>query len=306
MEPKRSLSNILLFVPGIVLIGYSAYILSHKTLSSQSFSLASLPKSIKELSGREFRRNDLSGKYVFLEFRGQDSPPLDEFLSQWSHYPKLSVILIHDDPSDNKYYSRFPNIHAVAADLIDMRAAKIGFYYLYNNLGTLIEAGQSRSGYDKAKIALMKYLQNDVFDPISLIDHSVWISDLVHQQNKKYVLLSMFSNFCASCRTGKIIDRLNTIRIKRENDVAIIGVLNSSFYSPSDLSVLISQSGIVFPIYLSPDDLSGQWHFYIQKYSKQLLDGVLFLYQNGVIIKSADASCFCDDDFFMLLESTGN
>lgn len=97
---------------------------------------------------------------------------------------------------------------------------------------------------------------------------------------------------------------MNIDRQKRD-DIAIIAVLNAGLFNSDDISSLRSQSGVDIPIYLSPKDLTDNWLYLSNKYSKQLLDGVLFLYQDNELIKTAEASCACDDDIFSFMQTLG-
>lgn len=179
---KRKLINALLFIPGIALISWSAFSVAQKKTSPHLSTIGEFPNSIVDASGNKIKKADLLGKYIFLEFRDKDSPPLNELLTRREKEPRLAFLLVYDSNQETaEKLSSNSIIYTIGDSAAYFRKIKKGFFYLYNDKGVPIEYGRSGFGYEKIKIVLMNYLQNDKFSPTDLIDNSTWILDLVQE-----------------------------------------------------------------------------------------------------------------------------
>ena len=189
-----------------------------------------------------------------------------------------------------------------------------GTYYLFNNSGAVVNAGKNSIGYEKElKSFLKRLVKNEYFsisdfiranENIRNIDWFKQVAEIVEKEDKKYFIISLFTSFCGSCKSGAIINELKKIYSDKQNPTYVMSILNADFYKPKDINSIKSQSGIDFPIIIADQLLNQKWSSLIREYREIDLANIIFIVNKfGYIERIYDNNCKCGKPFFNYIYS---
>jgi len=189
-----------------------------------------------------------------------------------------------------------------------------GTYYLFNNLGTLVNTGNNSNGYEKELKSYLKQVVKNEYFSISYfikVDENIrnieWfkqVSEVVGKDKKEYFIISLFTSFCSSCKSGAIINELKKFYSYNQSLIYVMSILNADFYKPEDINSLKSQSGIDFPIIIADKLLNQKWSSLIHEYRENDLTDIIFIVNKlGKIERIYDNNCKCGTSFFNYMNS---
>jgi hypothetical protein len=179
---------------------------------------------------------------------------------------------------------------------------------LFNKNGEMIYTGVNSVGYERGiKIHLLDLIDNDMFNisdfmkqkNIHLNRNSIQISNLVHRSENKYLIVSLFTDFCDTCLSGYILHKINKIHLNPLDKTGTYAILYGNYYSKTDISILKSQSGYSFPILISNKALTDKWQKYISKYNDKIINNlIIFLDKKGYILDVFQKNTNNVNDYF--------
>jgi hypothetical protein len=200
-------------------------------------------------------------------------------------------------PDQNREYGRLFNVPSCCES-----------FYLYNETGNLISSGANRwDNKQVIKVSLKKELENDTFSISRFLSASENIRSLIGpkeanrifvEDNPHFYIFALIRDFCKSCSSGRIIQKLNEFQKVSKNRLYIILYLPSSFNS-QDLVNLRRQLGVDFDIQIAEIELGLKWDELVEEYGPLFVTDILILAnQEGYVITSAFPECDCYIDFY--------
>ena len=308
----------------IVVIIFSS--IKRKEESHQSsFKLTELPKfEAIDINGRKVKNSDVKGRNLYIQFINSSFPPdlflLEDVYSKWCN-EDLHFLGIVSDSTNLNLKSRFSsnNITFIEKNYSDLcskfnLSPDIGFYFLVNKKGVVINAGKNDLGYEKGpKVFLQELIKGDFFSISELIIENKYINEfdwlaqinglIKDNRDKEYFIISLFTKICDSCAGGKIIQALKIMHRYGNDSIYIMSVLNRKFNS-EDIINLKSQLKIPYLVILADNKLNIKWDSLIKRYREDFLTDIIFILdKSGKILKVAYRTCKCYPPFFDYMHS---
>jgi len=171
-------------------------------------------------------------------------------------------------------------------------------FYVYDELGTLIH---SEFNWKLNKSETLMLLENIninkefyVTDFITLnenVNNIKWLNQLstIIRKDKSYqdYVVSMFNDFCQTCRSGKLLFLLNELH--ENNPLRGIIIFISDNYSENDRINFIKSLNIKTPVFIADKLLSEKWNSLSDEYGISNLNNIIFyMDKNGNILHIFD------------------
>ncbi|MBC7349700.1 MAG: hypothetical protein H5U05_06985 [Candidatus Aminicenantes bacterium] len=297
-----------LFLPLIVIsLGIiSGFILSkyRNNLYAKKFYLPSFPDRLFNIGTNKYEIPNFKNDFIYLQLlRSNNENDVTFFSKLINNFDaeNLKLIIVSDNPSIIKKIPNSPNFYFADFNELSSQDKKKLYdmqYYIFGPGYKLLTAGNTLENYEyTVKIYLMQFIKNISFKVDEILSgknifdlkHFNLLKSIVEHSPRDYFMVALFTDFCDSCNTGYLIKKLDNI--SKYNEIEVIGILYSNYYSYQQLNALISQSNLSFPVILSDDNLNMEWDKLIKRYNDKLLNNIIFVTdRKGNILKAFQPS----------------
>lgn len=249
--------------------------------------------SLTDNAGRFISSSDILDKYTYVQIctlsRKSDLVLLKKIIAYYGD--RMNILVITDAPTDIEEWKTQEQVWFISDEHSKLKSAfqapDYSVFYLYKPKGLLISSGDVQIGFEggiKRIIdlnLLNKYFEYNMIipEPGSYLKEYPWLNQLEQlklNQPFAYCLFGLFSSICEGCSSGIIINLMKRIHKLSLEEMGVWCILSPE-YTPNDLSCLVTQLSLDFPVEVADLFLGSKWNELGLRYSMSDVNGIIFI-----------------------------
>jgi hypothetical protein len=246
-----------------------------------------------DIQGEKIASTDFLKKCTYVQISNLNTKSDALLLSriESTYGDKLNILMMLVAPVNPAEWRSHKLTRFISSENSHLRklfpAREYGFFYFYNARGQLIDSGGIQAGFERRiKRLLDWHVMNKKFEQNMMIPklggHLAeyhWLrqlEQLASNQPQPYYLFGLFSSICDSCSSGFLINMLKRIRAQAGDELGVWGILSPE-YTSDDVSCLVTQLSLNFPVDVADSPLGSKWNELGATYTMNDISEIIFI-----------------------------